>query len=452
MPFPSLEIMGFSSAVFTLAFAAQVMIIMSSVHAFGPLPPGVNSTSSWNQFSFHLWNAAGTAYQSWRMSAHKCTNNRQIQTGTKWNFTTADSALFGMFDPVIGQDGTVYSGVNDNILSVVYALNGETGSLKWTYTLPGNASFALSGGSFAIGADGSIYLSCRFGVLCLDGQTGSFKWNLNIGGVNSGRNLAIGVDGTVYAYGLLFSYEFAYINVLSAIDGHSGKIKWQFYNEHNLDYSNPSLGADGTVYISVNWDEKGSFWIDNFVGLLALDGQTGMEKWKFIFLSSKELQSDYTYSDPAIGPTGDIYVLVDDTLYAISSAGVQLWVFNYTSFHVGTPAFGADGNIFYICNLAIGPDGTVYVPYEFAMYAISSAGNLKWRTNIANGYVPKTAPIISADGTVYLGATDGYMYALNGQTGVIYGKEYCGEYVSNPVIGLNGTIYLSSGNLIALFC
>jgi outer membrane protein assembly factor BamB len=58
--------------------------------------------------------------------------------------------------PAIGADGTVYIGASDNN---VYAFNGATGALKWTYkTSRPPGEFGITSGP-AIGADGTVFVA-----------------------------------------------------------------------------------------------------------------------------------------------------------------------------------------------------------------------------------------------------------------------------------------------------
>ena len=59
--------------------------------------------------------------------------------------------------PAIGADGTVYIGSSDGR---VYALDGSSGSLKWSY-----ATGAQVWSSPAIGADGTVYVGSEGGKL-----------------------------------------------------------------------------------------------------------------------------------------------------------------------------------------------------------------------------------------------------------------------------------------------
>ncbi len=114
-----------------------------------------------------------------------------------WTFRTNG---FVYASPAIGPDGTVYVGSYDGSM---YALNGMTGRQKWRFstgrwTFPSASSPNWIQSSVAVGRDGTIYFGCFDGRLyALDGSTGRMKWTFKVGHpIDSSP--AIGADGTIY--------------------------------------------------------------------------------------------------------------------------------------------------------------------------------------------------------------------------------------------------------------
>ena len=67
--------------------------------------------------------------------------------------------------------------------------------------------------------------------------------------------------------------------------------------------------------------------------------------------------------------------------------------------------FHTDGDIW--SSPAVGPDGTIYVgAKENDLYAINPDGTFKWLYE-AGGWIA-SSPTVGSDGTVYAGAEDGY--------------------------------------------
>ncbi len=103
--------------------------------------------------------------------------------------------------------------------------------------------------------------------------------------------------------------------------------------------------------------------------------------------------------------------------------------------------------------IAIGPSGTIYAGAEDnKLYAINpTTGKQVW-TFTTGGPIYST-PAVGADGTVYVGSNDNKVYAINGVTGAKKWSYTTGdEVLSSPTIGGNGTLYVTSedGLLYAL--
>ena len=58
----------------------------------------------------------------------------------------------------------------------------------------------------------------------------------------------------------------------------------------------------------------------------------------------------------------------------------------------------------------IGPDGTVYVPIAWSLWALNPDGSTKW--TFPTGYLVFSSPAIGDDCTVYFGSGDGKLYAV----------------------------------------
>jgi len=57
----------------------------------------------------------------------------------------------------------------------------------------------------------------------------------------------------------------------------------------------------------------------------------------------------------------------------------------------------------------------------------------------------RSSPAIGSDGTVYVGADDDKLYAINGKSGVKLWEFEIGRFVrSSPAIGSDGTVYVGA--------
>jgi outer membrane protein assembly factor BamB len=97
----------------------------------------------------------------------------------------------------------------------------------------------------------------------------------------------------------------------------------------------------------------------------------------------------------------------------------------------------------------IGPDGTLYVGADDArVYALDSrTGVLKWYFTFPDDSDTDSSPALGADGTVYIGSDKGTLYALNGLTGHLnWSFVAIGEISGAPALGPDGTVYVSALN------
>jgi hypothetical protein len=128
-------------------------------------------------------------------------------------------------------------------------------------------------------------------------------------------------------------------------------------------------------------------------------------------------------------------------------------MFHQNALHTGAGiASGAAGNVKWSfptggveSSPAIAADGTVYVgTFDNYVYAINpSAGTQKWR--FATGGWVHSSPAIGVDGTVYVGCDDGYVYAIKpGDGSQKWSFPTGGSVRSSPAIGSDGTVYVGS--------
>ena len=92
---------------------------------------------------------------------------------------------------------------------------------------------------------------------------------------------------------------------------------------------------------------------------------------------------------------------------------------------------------------AIGSDGTIYVgSSDGKLYAINSDGSRKWEFNTRKQVV--SSPAIGADGTIYVGSKDNKLYAIRSNGNIKWTYATGGWIESSPAIGADGTIYVGS--------
>ncbi|MFW6176228.1 MAG: PQQ-binding-like beta-propeller repeat protein, partial [Thermoplasmatota archaeon] len=125
-----------------------------------------------------------------------------------------------------------------------------------------------------------------------------------------------------------------------------------------------------------------------------------------------------------------------------NNQGTGLSPYN-TSFLDGTEKWNItiDGSI--RSQPVIGPDGTIYICTNKTIHAIKNKKEI-WNVSI-EGRVPYwTTPAVSSDGHLYITSTDENLTAINPEGRIEWSKQLGNYLRSTPVIGQDGTIYVST--------
>jgi outer membrane protein assembly factor BamB len=340
-----------------------------------------------------------------------------------WTFST-DGEIWS--SPAV-QDGVVYFGSDDHFL---YALDLRTRKLKWKFEAGDivRSRPAVAGGTvFFTADDNQLY--------ALNRQSGKAVWKFDMGKPFAARSpipkgwdymqSSPAVAGGVVYVGSAGSNFFA-------VDGKTGKEKWRVPVGLYV-RSSPAV-VDGVVYFG---DWLGKFY--------ALDAQTGQAKW-----------SVNTYGSVVPSPTvvdGVVYIGSKfPCLFAFDAkTGEQKWCFAYPS------------TLAWVESSAVVADGVVYVgssDWDRVNAVDAATGELKWF--FATKGDPWCSPAVS-DGVVYIGATGGFLYALDAAGGAekwrvrtakgltTVDERFDGGVVSSPVV-VDGVVYFGGldGKLYAV--
>ena len=100
-----------------------------------------------------------------------------------------------------------------------------------------------------------------------------------------------------------------------------------------------------------------------------------------------------------------------------------------------------------ISSPAVASDGTIYVgAQDNNLYAVNPDGTQKWVFTGATDWID-SSPAVGADGTVYVGSWDNKLYALDAADGSeVWSFETGSLIVSSPAVALDGTIYFGSSD------
>jgi len=282
--------------------------------------------------------------------------------------TVPDFWDFFLSSPAV-KEGLVYFGSGDGNLC---ALDLETGQLKWKFATQGvvHSSPAVAGGVVYFGSwDSYLY--------ALDAATGQEKWKFKTGEDKTNFNQvgiqsSPAVDGGVVYFGCRDSH-------LYAVDAQTGQQKWNFPTQGSWVIVSPVV-RNGVTYFATS--DSALFH--------AVDAATGKERFTFP-------TGLFVFSSPAVAGDMAYFGVFDGKLLAIDlKAGKPRWEFQTDSSKANLPAFLLpDGKPDYAKIFAsdFWEDMVLAVHKLFALGAIVSSPSI-------------------VDGVLYVGSTDGYVYAL----------------------------------------
>ncbi len=393
---------------------------------------------------------------------------RQLH-GVKWKFATGDRIVSS---PVL-QQGVLYFGSDDgNVYAVdaasgrqrwkystagpvpstpaiaggllyfgsydgkFYAVDMETGHARWKFTTGGERRYEAKGLhgfqpknqtfsdpfdvflSSPVVEDGAVYFGSGDGNLyALDAASGDLRWKFATGDVVHAS--------PAYAAGTLFFGSWD--TFLYAVHAKTGKEKWRFKSGddplmHNqIGFQSSPAVVDGIVYVGCR-DSN----------LYAIDAETGKEKWKF------NNNMSWVITSPAVAKGKVLFATSDSSLFHIVDAltGKPVLKQQLKAYVFASPAVA--GDIVYLGVL----NGTLEArdlnsgellwsfqtdaSRENKSWVLTSEGKFNgpmmyttnWREApvVANDRQNSTGSFYSsplvAEGVVYAGSTDGYMYAL----------------------------------------
>ena len=309
-----------------------------------------------------------------------------------WAFRTGR----GIFStPVIGGDGTVYVGSADTYF---YAI-GRGGRLRWRLKTGGiiDAAAALSRFDERLGSAPLTFGSGDerlYHVTTPRTRRPRIVWTFRptVPPVAAQRvswwegNVAVGPGGDLYAGNTGGS---AY-----AIRPDGSQV-WAFTAGNSL-WTTPAFASDGS-----------SYWGSLDFNVYHLSSQ-GQPTWHTSV-------PGYVISSPAIGSDGTVYVgSFDSKLYALDPAtGAVRWSFATSDHIYSSPALGQD---------RAGNTNAIYVAStNGSVYALSPSGRLLWRYD--TGDPVRSSPVLGAAPAgehrdiVYVGSSNGKLYALDADTG-----------------------------------
>lgn len=284
-----------------------------------------------------------------------------------WEFT--GSRFRGNPAAPVAADGVCYFACGDR----VYALDMESGNLKWKYPQDQSLTSVVKATPQII--NGKLYFGTVDGKLyCLDGQTGAFQWFFETRGAL--RCPPITLDGITY----LGCDD----NSIYTLDADSGDMMWSKPFVSRDDFANGIAVGAGMVV--------GSSMDGNVYGINASSGKL---RWVF------RLPSAPVKTSPAMAENVTI-VAVGNVMYGLTTrSGQRKWMVQLRSEAASTPA--TDGS------------DVIVACHDRKLYCYNVTGRqpaLKWTEPADIGGAPLSSPTI-ADKMVYVTGSRGVVSAFS---------------------------------------
>ncbi|MFY9234066.1 MAG: PQQ-binding-like beta-propeller repeat protein [Fimbriimonadaceae bacterium] len=352
-----------------------------------------------------------------------------VQPQLKWMLDVGGPVVSS---PVIGQNGMIVLGpVLQDGLKPSYDILGisPTGSVAWRVKTPFVDGEFQQIATPAIGPMGTVYVGTPEGAFYAIQPDGKISWKysaenpvLQHAVVSPKGRIFVGIDGFLTAF------------------SPGGQVLWRRSLGTPRLGGGPSLGRDGTVYAIYGEEGIGS--------KLKAFSQAGVELW------SRDIDLYFwPLAPPTIGPDGTIYTAAQ-SIFAFNPDGSQKWISQPTfgMQNIGSIAVDRSNNLYYSAYVylwKLNPSGTVVwqktltgdgfslggsyssilvdrngnlftglgtgkrwaIPYEKQFLVLNNAG-----AQIGSFPLPEisgmSAPALASDGTLYFGALDSKLYAI----------------------------------------
>jgi outer membrane protein assembly factor BamB len=324
---------------------------------------------------------------------------------TYWTFHTGGSILSS---PVVSA-GMVFVASTDGYL---YAVNVTNGEKIWDFLIgaDGNSPTVAHGKVFITSASGTVY--------AINMYTGVEEWSKPLGEeAGFGAPLIVGSRVFVNGNHTVFALNEAVgVNLYSETLPHVTGIAPLTYDKGLI----VSVALRGTE--------------------IGLDGFEALNGYGRFWVTVAPTEVELLKSGATIGGEKKFVVNVDSngssTIFGLNELEISDWTCQLDGATEASAAFAYD---------------TVYIPTSNSTYAIDAMnGTVKWKCPLDGGYSVSSPAV--ADGKVYFGLDNGYVYALDAFTGdIMWSYKTEGAVQSSPAIS-DGLLFVGSsdGNLYAI--
>ena len=213
---------------------------------------------------------------------------------------------------------------------------------------------------------------------------------------------------------------------------------WSFDLPVKTDYSSPAIADDGTVYIGCNFPDALRLTLSNGStpnNFFAVN-PNGTLKWGASITEGATFNKvDAIESSPSISSDGSVYIggHFGRRLYKLNPAnGIFTTIALGSRIRHAAPTFATNGTV-YIGTRNNGSKGVRSLTADLATQ--------NWL--FASGIDFNSTATIGADGTIYIGANNGFLYAINPDGTEKWSSNFGTSTATTPAIGPDGTIYFA---------
>ena len=362
-------------------------------------------------------NATTAAPSAWPGALHDARHSSAVAPGVRgpqtgrvlWARRLEGSVTPG---PVLGRDGTVYAASNAGKL---HALDPTSGTDRWVFDGGGTYGNDLST-SPSVLADGTILWPGPGNTLFALDPRGQLLWRQQFGGfVLSPADRG---DGRVYIMDMG--------GTLSALDVGPSRhaLAWS-KDLGSLSYGSPVISPDGAVITTV----------DAEVVAVIDTGDNAVVKWRWRAPATIEVS-------PGVGPDGTVVVGPnDDYEYGIAGNGVLKWRWRKGDWSYSSAVVTVDGLAYFGDHL-----GFLDVIEASSGREIQRLATIPKSEPHPGGVGVWTAPAVDGQGNVYFGTVVGHVYGFGADGHRLFDVDTAATVDSYPALGSDGTLYIGAAD------
>lgn len=317
-----------------------------------------------------------------------------------------------LFCDTLEHNGTVYTATsddNDPRKCGVYAVDKTSGAVTWFYETKNSVKNNLAyqdNKIYAQDVDGNVY--------CLGADNGSLLWEKKADLTGSlGTSSGICLDGNSLYVGCAAN--------ITALNAQTGDTLWNNHRGKGENSPAEFVVAGDKLLVSSHWD-----------ALVALDKATGKQLWE-----CKDEDIRFRSSTPSVVDENTLFVADDDALMIIDANTGKM-----------TDKKNIEGGNFSSSAQPLISDSVAYVPTAtkgLLAYDLKTK-QILWETAVDPAmvytapYTSKDAqtiessPILSKEGNLVFGASDGFVYTVDIQNGSILRKQNFGASLLGKVV------------------